>query len=118
MHSGLYKLRLRNEAGVFESVSRVHIEGPPGRKQQAAEAKRKEEEEKRRLQEEEERKKEVSSEKISPRMFKNFRELPSNAMEAMTLERKVIVFPVPGRDVANQTLPGRALLKNSLPGTP
>jgi hypothetical protein len=68
MHSGLYKLRLRNEAGVFESVSRVHIEGPPGRKQQAAEAKRKEEEEKRRLQEEEERKKEVSL-KICPRMY-------------------------------------------------
>jgi hypothetical protein len=63
LHSGLYKLRLRNEAGVFESVSRVHIEGPPGRKQQAAEAKRKEEEEKRRLQEEEERKKEVSLKK-------------------------------------------------------
>jgi hypothetical protein len=65
-------------------VSRVHIEGPPGRKQQAAEAKRKEEEEKRRLQEEEERKKEVSL-KISPRMFNNFRELTSNVMEASTL---------------------------------
>lgn len=31
-HDGVYKLRLRNESGVFESISKVEIEGPPGRK--------------------------------------------------------------------------------------
>jgi hypothetical protein len=30
--------------------------------------------------------------------------------------KKVIVFPVPSRDVTNQTLPGRELLNFSLPG--
>ncbi len=57
------------------------------------------------------------SEKISPRMSKNFRELPSNVMEARALEEKVIVFPVPSRDVANQTLPAEmSLTKLSLAG--
>ena len=27
----MYKLRLKNESGVFESIARVDIEGPPGR---------------------------------------------------------------------------------------
>ena len=31
-HDGIYKLRLRNESRVFESVPKVQIEGPPGRK--------------------------------------------------------------------------------------
>ena len=31
-HDGVYKLRLRNESGVFESISKVEIEGAPGRK--------------------------------------------------------------------------------------
>jgi hypothetical protein len=78
-------------------VSRVHIEGPPGRKQQAAEAKRKEEEEKRRLQEEEERKKEVSR-KISPRMSNNFRKLPRKCYGSQDTGKKVYLFfrPQPG----------------------
>ena len=32
VHSGQYKLRLKNESGVFESVALVCIEGLPGRK--------------------------------------------------------------------------------------
>ena len=30
-HSGVYKLRLMNISGVFESVAEVNIEGPPGK---------------------------------------------------------------------------------------
>jgi hypothetical protein len=33
-----------------------------------------------------------------------------------TLLKKVIVFPVPSRDVINQTLPGQELLNYSRPG--
>jgi ribosomal protein L12E/L44/L45/RPP1/RPP2 len=62
LHSGQYKLRLRNESGVFESVGRVHIEVPPGKKrkeEEEAKKKKEQEEEEMRRKEEEERRKEV-----------------------------------------------------------
>ncbi len=34
----------------------------------------------------------------------------------LTLLKKITVFPVPGRDVINETLPGRELLNYSRPG--
>ena len=36
-HSGVYKLRLKNDSGVFESVAKVEIEVPEGRKKKAVE---------------------------------------------------------------------------------
>jgi len=55
IHGGLYKLRLKNESGVFESVANVDIDGPPEKKaRKLAEQKAKQEEEER-LREEKEK---------------------------------------------------------------
>ena len=45
-HTGVYKLRLKNESGVFESAANVVIDGPPGKEKKVVkeEAKEKEEE--------------------------------------------------------------------------
>merc|ERR1711915_985745 len=46
LHSGVYKLRLKNESGVFESAANVDIDGPPEKKaRKLAEQKAKEEQE-------------------------------------------------------------------------
>ncbi len=37
-------------------------------------------------------------------------------LSSMQTVKKVIVFPVPSRDVTNETLPGRELLHYSRPG--
>ncbi len=42
--------------------------------------------------------------------------LRSVILSAVYTVKKIIVFPVPSRDVAHQTLPSRELLNYSLPG--
>jgi hypothetical protein len=50
------------------------------------------------------------------RRKKAFHTYPSRRMPLPFTLKKVIVFPVPSRDVANQALPGRELTKFSLAG--
>ena len=53
-HGGVYKLRLKNESGVFESAANVDIDGPPEKKaRKLAEQKAKEEQEQREKEENE-----------------------------------------------------------------
>ena len=54
IHAGVYKLKLRNESGVFETIANVDIDGPLENKLKKLEEQKKKEEEENRLKEEEE----------------------------------------------------------------
>ena len=59
LHAGVYKLRLKNESGVFESISTVDIDGPFEKKQKKLEEQKlKEEQAKQEMEEKERREKE------------------------------------------------------------
>ena len=58
LHAGVYKLRLRNESGVFECISNVAIDNPENKLKKLEEQRKKEEEEKKQREEEERRQKE------------------------------------------------------------
>ena len=46
LHAGVYKLRLRNESGVFECIANVAIDNPENKLKKLEELRKKEEEEK------------------------------------------------------------------------
>ena len=64
LHAGVYKLRLRNESGVFECIANVAIDNPE-RKEKEKEKQRKKEEEERKQREEEERRQKEEEERLN-----------------------------------------------------
>ena len=58
LHAGVYKLRLRNESGVFECIANVDIDNPERKEREKEKQRKKEEEEKKQREEEERRQKE------------------------------------------------------------
>ena len=58
LHAGVYKLRLRNESGVFECIANVAIDNPENKLKKLEEQRKKEEKEKQQREEEERKQKE------------------------------------------------------------